>query len=508
MFQLNHVDIALKKDGRKIVEGFHLTINPGDKVALIGEEGNGKSTLLQWIADPDRVESYADCKGIRRISGTVGFFSQENDIPGETRVSDFLKGIDLYGGLPIPLWKIHGDMELWTSERPFSVLSGGEKVKVRLVRLLAEHPDLFLLDEPTNDLDLETLIWLEAFVREIPQPVLYVSHDETLLENTANVIVHLEQIKKKHECRCTVERMGYREYVEARLGRLNKQEQIARKQRADYENQQARWRQIYSKVEHQQETITRANPGGGRLLKKKIHALKSQEKRVERQKEDFEEIPSVEEAIQLTFGNCPPAPRGKRILDWEQSFLEAGGRILAQNLSLHVTAGERVAIVGDNGAGKTTCLRRLWTMLASNPSLHAGYMPQDYAEVLDYGRTPVDFLAPDGEKSAVTRARSGLGNMRFKPEEMEQKIGDLSGGQKAKLLLLHLMLNGSQVLVLDEPTRNLSPLSNPVIRGALAAFPGTILCVSHDRKFLREVCTTVYRLSEKGLTPYRLPEDG
>lgn len=83
MFQLNHVDIALKKDGRKIVEGFYLTINPGDKVALIGEEGNGKSTLLQWIADPDRVESYADCKGIRRISGTVGFFSQENDIPGK-----------------------------------------------------------------------------------------------------------------------------------------------------------------------------------------------------------------------------------------------------------------------------------------------------------------------------------------------------------------------------------------------------------------------------------------
>lgn len=507
MLQLNDVDIALKKDGRKIVEGFHLTIHPGDKAALIGEEGNGKSTLLRWIADPDSVEPYAECKGTRRVSGTVGFLSQESDIPAGIRVSDYLNGVDLYTGMPIPLWKIHGDMELWTSERPFSVLSGGEKIKVLLARLLAEQCDCYLLDEPTNDLDLDTLIWLEAFVREIPQPVLYVSHDETLLENTANVIIHLEQIKKKHECRCTVERMGYREYTEARLGRLNRQEQIARKQRADYESQQARWRQIYSKVEYQQETITRANPGGARLLKKKIHALKSQEKRIERQKEDFEEIPSVEEAIALRFDNCPPAPRGKRILDWELPVLKAGDRILARNLSLHVTAGERVAIVGDNGAGKTTCLRRIWSVLASRPDLCAGYMPQDYTEVLDYGLTPVDFLAPDGEKSAVTRARSCLGSMKFKPEEMEQMIGDLSGGQKAKLLLLRLMLTGAQVLVLDEPTRNLSPLSNPVIRGALAAYPGTILSVSHDRKFLREVCTTVYRLSEKGLTLYRLPED-
>ena len=186
------------------------------------------------------------------------------------RITDYLKGIDLYNDLPNPLWELHGNMELWTSERPFSVLSGGEKVKIRLVRLLAEHPDVLLLDEPTNDLDLDTLFWMEGFIRAVPQPVLYVSHDETLLENTANVVVHLEQIKKKNECRCTVEKTGYRDYVENRLGRLDKQEQVARKQRTDYERQQARWQQIYSKVEHQQNTITRADPGGARLLKKKI----------------------------------------------------------------------------------------------------------------------------------------------------------------------------------------------------------------------------------------------
>ena len=297
---------------------------------MIGEEGNGKSTLLRWIADPESVESYAECRGNRYCPGKIGFLSQENAVPPDMRIMDYLKGIDLYGDLPMPLWKLHGNMELWTSERPFSVLSGGEKIKIRLVRLLAEHPDVLLLDEPTNDLDLDTLFWMEGFIRAVPQPVLYVSHDETLLENTANVVVHLEQIKKKNECRCTVEKSGDRDYVENRLGRLDKQEQVARKQRADYESQQARWQQIYNKVEHQQNTITRADPGGARLLKKKIHALKSQEKRIERQKEDFEDIPSVEEAISLVFDRCPALPKGKRILDWELPVLEVEGRVLCR----------------------------------------------------------------------------------------------------------------------------------------------------------------------------------
>ena len=507
MLRLENVQITLKKDGRDLVKGLNLTIGMGDKAAIIGEEGNGKSTLLRWIADPALVENYADCRGLRHCTGKIGILSQESDVSGEGCAAEYLQGIDLYGDLDLPLWKLHTDMELWTSERPFSVLSGGEKVKVRLVRLLAGHPDVLLLDEPTNDLDLDTLFWLEEFIKAVPQPVLFVSHDETLLERTANVIVHLEQIKKKHECRYTVERTGYRDYVEARSNRLEKLEQVARKQRADYEHQQARWQQIYNKVEHQQETITRADPGGARLLKKKIHALKSQERRIERQKEGFEELPSVEEAIRLVFDGCPPLPAGKRILDWELPVLEAGGRLLARDLRLHVRAGERVAIVGGNGAGKTTCLRSIWSVLMSRPELHAGYMPQDYTEILDYSRTPVDFLVPSSEKAAVTRARSCLGSLRFKPEEMEQKIGDLSGGQKAKLLLLRLMLDGSQVLVLDEPTRNLSPLSNPVIRRSLAAYPGTILCVSHDRKFLKEVCTSVYQLTEDGLCPYRLPDE-
>ena len=112
MLRLQQVHIALKKDGYDLVKGFDLTIGPGDKAAVIGEEGNGKSTLLRWIADPDSVENYAECEGLCHCTGTIGLLSQENGVPGDRRVSDYLQGVDLYGGLPVPLWKMHGDMAL------------------------------------------------------------------------------------------------------------------------------------------------------------------------------------------------------------------------------------------------------------------------------------------------------------------------------------------------------------------------------------------------------------
>jgi ATPase subunit of ABC transporter with duplicated ATPase domains len=132
-------------------------------------------------------------------------------------------------------------------------------------------------------------------------------------------------------------------------------------------------------------------------------------------------------------------------------------------------------------------------------------MPQNYLELLDYAQTPVGFLSPSGNKEDRTKAYTFLGSMRYTPEEMNSRIGELSGGQKAKLIILSLILNGFDVLLLDEPTRNFSPLSNPVIRGALSAYGGTLLSVTHDRKFLSEVCTAVYELKSDGL--HKVPPD-
>ena len=151
---------------------------------------------------------------------------------------------------------------------------------------------------------------------------------------------------------------------------------------------------------------------------------------------------------------------------------------------------EHVGIIGPNGAGKTTLLRQIAGELLPRTDLRAAYMPQDYGETVDQTLTPVEFLAKSWEKEELTRVKTYLGSMKYTPQEQEHAIGELSGGQRAKLFFLKMILDGANVLVLDEPTRNFSPLSGPVIRGILADFPGCILSVSHDRKYLGPVSYT------------------
>lgn len=501
MLQIHHLTLTDRETGRVWIQDLSLHLQLGDRVAVIGEEGNGKSTLLRCIARPDSIRDYCEMEGdITREGLRLGFLEQEADRSLLTSpVAEVLAGIDLFDGTIPRFWELGIDPEMLGDRRPMGTLSGGERVKVRLLRLLADRPDLLLLDEPTNDLDIEALEWLERFILNAEQPVMYVSHDETLLERTANVILHIEQIRKKTVPRHTIERIGYADYVRGRAAALDKQEQVARKQRADQAKKMERWRQIYARVDHEQESISRQDPGGARLLKKKMKAVKAQGRRFEREAEEFFDIPDTEDAINLFF---PPLslPRGKRVADFTLDQLRAGDRVLAHGVKLTVFGGERVGLIGRNGAGKSTLLRLLWQSLSERRDLHAGWMPQQYDEQLNLAMTPVELLASSGSKEEVTRARSGLGSLKFTQEEMLRPAGELSGGQKAKLLLLRLILTGCDVLLLDEPTRNLSPLSNPVIRRALAGYGGTILCVSHDRKLLSEVCTVIYELTESGLS--------
>ena len=166
-----------------------------------------------------------------------------------------------------------------------------------------------------------------------------------------------------------------------------------------------------------------------------------------------------------------------------------------------LSGGEKVGILGPNGAGKTTLLRHIASLLLARKDLRAAYMSQDYADTLPMDKTPVEYLAPEGDAASETRARTYLGSIRYSRQEMAHPIWELSGGQKAKLLLTKMMLDGVNVLILDEPTRNFSPISGPRVREALADYQGTIISVSHDRKFLAEVCDTLYRFTEKGLVP-------
>ena len=540
MLQIKNLTITHVKDNRVLLEDLSFSLNAGDKAVIIGEEGNGKSTLLKLIYNESLVEDYVEYQGeIIRNRARIGYLPQElsqqekeltayefmcadessyeEDINGLILESMFLES-DIAELSQISR-KLKLPMELFYSEQLLKQMSGGEKIKLQLARILINKPDVLLLDEPSNDLDIDTVYWLEDFIKNSPCPILYISHDEVLLENTANKIIHLEQIKRKMKSRSTVVKSSYRDYVDRRSSSFAHQEQVARKERSEYQKQQEKFRQIQQKVEHQQNVISRQDPHGGALLKKTMHRVKSYEARFEKGFQNMTEIPETEDAIFIKFGESASIPAGKVVLDYHLPELcvdtvtmeydkhgdgiaedvASVQRCLARNIDLFIRGAEKICIVGRNGCGKTTLLRKIAEELLSRSDISVSYMPQTYEELLDFGQTPIEFLVVNGDKDEISKIRTYLGSMKYTADEMNHSIRDLSGGQKAKLLLLKMSMTGSNVLILDEPTRNFSPLSNPVIRQMLRNFKGTIISVSHDRKYIEEVADKVYELTESGL---------
>ena len=530
MIQVKNLHLMHKKDLRPILENFSFALNPGDKAVVIGEEGNGKSTLLKWLVNPALVEDYVEAEGERITGGArIGYLPQE--LPAEekerTLYEFFCEEEQFFQWSPKELSKLAQELGLPTDfyygEQQMYTLSGGEKVKAQMARLLLGEPDVFLLDEPSNDIDIPTLLWMERFIRESEQPVLYISHDETLIERTANVVIHLEQIRRKTVSRHTVARMPYREYLSHRENVMDNQMQAALNERRQERIRREKLNRIMQRVEHEQSAISRQNPHGGQLLKKKMKAVKSMEKRFDKAAGQMTERPEEEEAILLRFSPDIRLPAGKIVLDFhldalvagetEPDFCRAGlaeekkgegtepapSRMLARNIHLFVRGPERICIVGKNGVGKTTLLKRIAEELLPRQDIRAAYMPQNYEDLLELDKTPVDYLSESGDKEEITRIRTWLGSMKYTADEMQHAIRELSGGQKAKIFLLKMNLSGANVLVLDEPTRNFSPLSNPVIRQVLRDFGGAIISISHDRKYIEEVCETVYELTEDGL---------
>lgn len=499
MLELKDICISLTKNGRRLVENFSFTLNKGEKAVIIGEEGNGKSTLLKFIYDENLIGGYCEYGGKVKKKGSIAYLPQMTDnCYADKTLEEYFSDSNMHSHVDT-LSKLGLSLDFITSKQKIQTLSGGEKVKIQLARLLMLEPDILLLDEPTNDLDIETLEWLERFIQNTKLPVLFISHDETLIESTANVIIHMEQLKRKSEPRISVTHTGYAAYLETRRAAFRKQGQVAKKQRDDYDDKMEKWRQVYNRVDHEQRTISRQDPGGARLLKKKMKSVLSQKERFERDAESFTEFPEREDAILARFCDGISVPSGKVVIDLFIPTLQAGEKFLSSNIRLFVAGNEHIGIVGKNGAGKSTLLAFIWEKLKERRDIIPCYMPQDYAEQLDYTVTPIKYLADNYTKEDCTRARSYMGSMRFTAEEMSGTIGELSGGQKAKILFLDMVLKKANMLLLDEPTRNFSPLSGPVVRSALKGFGGAIVSVSHDRKYLGEVCDKVYELTENGL---------
>ena len=533
MLQVKNVKITHRKDLRVIIDNFDMVLNHGDKAVIIGEEGNGKSTLLKWIFSPDLIDDYTECAGERIINDErPGYLPQELPDSEKSRsVYDYFNECGAFWEkTPKELGRMAGDFglepEFYYREQPMGSLSGGEKVKAQLLRLLMEEPTVLLLDEPSNDLDIETLEWLEDFINGWKGAVLFISHDEVLVENTANMVIHLEQIRRKTVSRHTVIRVPYREYLKRRDEIFENQENLAASQRKEQKIKDEKLRRIMQKVEHAQNTVSRQDPSTGRLLKKKMHTVKSMERRFDREASDMADFPESEEAIFFKLGDKDSAvPAGKTVIDLNLDELRSpdGERVLAKDIRLKIRGSKKICIIGRNGCGKTTLLKEIAKELmadqmprSSGPepalsfqkqsSLRVEYMPQNYEDMLDMEKSPVEYLRNTGDKEELTRIRTYLGALKFTADEMDHPIRELSGGQRAKTLLLKMSMSGANVLILDEPTRNFSPLSGPVIRRMLAGFPGAIISVSHDRKYIAEVCDTVYRFSDTGMQLYESPE--
>ena len=499
MIKINHLTITQNKDLRDLVSDLSMTIQDGEKVAIIGEEGNGKSTLLKTLMG-EALPDFTIRGDIQSDYQSLAYIPQK--LPEELKKKSlhdyfFLDSLDLdYSILYRLAEELHFDSNRFASNQEIGSLSGGEALKIQLIHELAKPFEILFLDEPSNDLDLETVDWLKCQIRKIRQTVIFISHDEDFLSETADTIVHLRLVKHRKEAETLVEHLDYDCYSEQRKANFVRQSQQAANDQRAYDKTMKKHRRVKQNVE----TALRATKDStaGRLLAKKMKTVLSQEKRYERAAQAMTQKPLEEEEIRLFFSDIQPLPTSKVLIQLEKN-LSIGERILVQELQLTVRGQEKIGIIGPNGVGKSTLLAKLQQLLSTKREIALGFMPQDYHKKLQLDLSPIAYISKTGEKEELQKIQSHLASLNFSYPEMQHQIRSLSGGQQGKLLLLDLVLRKPNFLLLDEPTRNFSPTSQPQIRKLFATYPGGIITVSHDRRFLKEVCSSIYRLTEHGL---------
>lgn len=502
---VKNLSLYHNEDERFVIENLSFSLNAGDKLALIGEEGNGKSLLLRALAEPEELPTIEISGEIQLTHQVVAYLPQE--VPASQRELSTLAYLEQeidpyhfdYGLYYEMLDRMGLDESLISAERKLKTLSGGEKIKLLLLVECLRHPDVYLLDEPSNDLDIPSLLWLEDFILSLDAPLLYVSHDEVLLENTANAILLIEQLGAEPTIpQTTFARLNYKDFKEKQAELFTRGMQVAKKDEAILDDKMERYRRVRDSVEHQLRTVSRQEPGTAKNLKDKMHSVKSMGKRFEKERENMRKRPQRERAIRLEFEEDLAIPHsGKDVLDISMPELRIDDCVLSHDLKLHLQGVQKIAIVGANGCGKSTLLKIIREKFAAGEVSYA-YMPQNYYEEMNPAQTAIEFLLQKTGRDRTT-VHTYLGSIEFSQAEMHRPVGKLSGGQRGKLYLAQIVLSRASYLILDEPSRNLSPLSGPTLRAALRDYRGGIIAVSHDRKFIREVCDRVFLMTEDGL---------
>lgn len=518
----------VKKDfgGNPVFTEVNLEIADDQRIGLVGENGSGKSTLFKLIVGLDTPTS-----GVitRRRNLVIGYLTQEADprmeqqtifeavaqsSPELAALANRLSALEAQMADPEIIADAERMMQVleayskaqerfenlggYTLEhrgeavlsglgfaatelhQMVGVLSGGEKKLVNLARILLQQPDVLLLDEPDNHLDLQAKTWLEDYIRAYPGTVIIISHDRRLLDRAVGKIVELED---GH----VFEYAGnYSFYVEDRMKRLVKQQETYALQHREIKRLEASM--------HRLKTWASMNP-------KFAGRAEYMAKRVEKAKEEAVLRPILErDKIKVELESDRS---GKKVLEVKRLSKTIDGRVLFAPFDLTILYGERVGIVGANGSGKTTLLKTMMDLLAPTSgtvkigaSVVVGYYAQEQ-ETLPFDSTPIDFVRRL-KKMNESQAIAFLHTLLFAYEDIRTPIGRLSGGEKSRLQMARLMLTEANFLLLDEPTNNLDIASSEVLEAAIEDFEGTVLTVSHDRYFLDRIVSKIVAIDQNG----------
>ena len=508
--------------GHKILDGLTFQVDTGERVGLLGPNGCGKTTLLRILTG---VMDYDEGDVVIAPGKRMGLISQIPVYPAGYTVEDVLatafeplremeremaamaeqmgEGTDpallaRYDKLTAA-FEAAGGYETDTKtnkvcngltipqsmrEQLFDKLSGGEKTRVNLARLILEDTDILLLDEPTNHLDLRATEWLEEYLDKFKGTVLTVSHDRYFLDKVVNRIVEIQAGKAEFYSG------NYSFYV------VEKERRYEEKLR-QYEKEQAKIEQLEKAAEQMR---IWAYSGMDKTFKR----VKSMEKRIERMRTT--DRPTKERKMEVRFGEREF--RGDEVLTIKGLTKSFGERTLFSNLSLEVAGGERIALLGDNGSGKTTLLKILLGeeepdagKVRMGPTVKVGYLPQhvhfDHPE-----RNLVDTLIYEQDCTAQT-ARNRLAAFKFRGEDVFKPVSALSGGEQSRLRLCMLMDEKINLLILDEPTNHLDIQSREWIEEAVEEYEGNLLFVSHDRYFIDRFASRIWMLEDGHITDFR-----
>ena len=518
-------NLTVSYGGWTLFDNISFLINPKDRVGLVGKNGAGKTTLLRIITGEQQPTS-----GAVTINGecTIGYLPQTMRVADtSTLVEETAKAFD-------EVLRLEAEIESLTREiaertdyesadyeqllhrlndaqdryhilggetrdadiektllglgfkredfgRATSEFSGGWRMRIELAKLLLRRPSIFLLDEPTNHLDIESIQWLEEYLKNYNGAVLLISHDRAFLDNVTNRTVELSLGK------ITDYKVPYSKYVVLRAERRAQQ-------LAAYENQQRM-------IEKTEEFIEKF-----RYKPTKSNQVQSRIKQLER----LERLEVEEEDLATLNIKFPPAPRsGQIVAEINEAGMSFGAKHVFSGANFTIEKGDRIAFVGRNGEGKTTLARMLVGQLTPTEgsirigaNVNIGYYAQNQDDLMDGEFTVYDTLDRVAVGDIRTRLRDILGAFLFRGEDIDKKVKVLSGGERARLAMARMMLEPRNLLVLDEPTNHMDMRSKDILKNAILKYDGTVVVVSHDREFLDGMVDKVYEFRDGGVKEY------